>query len=183
MKWYAPVKILTPIVMVLLLATCASAWLTDGRSMYPDGSAPEGAWKPYKLSKETIDAAPASTKKDALDVAIWNETGRNKDASNCFRTGDPFRCLLNAAADGKAARIDVESFGIDSMGGWGVAVVPDHTMTIFSDDSSPCGGITPAACGYSLGYFKCEKLADISAHRHSAQRTLCAQPNFGLDKQ
>ena len=150
--------------------------------MAPFRNMPEEALKPYALTQETFDAAPAWThdEANALYAAVWNATGRHDDAVNCFPSRDPFRCLLRMADQGRAARIGATpNYRSDVLIGWGVSVAPDHTKTIFKYAKY----FGPHDHGYTLQYFKCEQPATFGISKMREQRLLCSKPHFGLDKQ
>ncbi|HEY2347280.1 MAG TPA: hypothetical protein VGH80_15630 [Xanthomonadaceae bacterium] len=137
----------------------------------------------YPFSDELIKAAPASLKSDDLlvfiQLGVWDASGRRPDAVDCYMRSDPFKCLLQAREKSRPARIDVETPATDVVFGWGAAVAPDRTISIFHyvHDYTVCHS---RYC-LDVEYFKCEKPAALDTH--AMQRTLCEQPYFGLDKQ
>ena len=170
------VQFLVAAAILLPLSACETAWWVGSGAMRPYGSGPrQEDWKQFELTQEMIEAAPGPEKNHdfrQLNVAIWNESGRQLRSTNCYQAADPFKCLLEAIANGRSARIDVEEFRVDWVAGWGVAVAPDHSMTIFRFALDH---------GWSLEYFKCETPAVIDNKAMHFQHALCSRPYYGLD--
>jgi len=100
---------------------------------------------------------------------------------DCSRDAKPLACMASARQAGEAAALVSVGFGDDSMYGWAALQRRDGSLTRYSYDSSPCGGIVPSACGYRLQRSECEALSALQPDA-MRQRALCDKPYFGAKR-
>lgn len=176
--------------VVLTLSGCVPAyWLRDSNGLNPtllsdDNPLSEDdsndGWQTADFPENAYELAVANdlTGLDWPLIVAVHEFSGWVDATDCRSQRDPFRCLLEASARRKPAFAYRTRWGTDSMYGWAATVSGSGELTMLYYDSSPCGQISPGACGFVLTQNTCKDPAAIT--RAKIQRVLCRRPHYAL---
>jgi hypothetical protein len=165
---------LAPLACVLLLAGCQAA--APPRYVQPLAGLAFG-----EAEWQTVVLKGKGGSKESLNWPLDDALAQAAPAGfvDCTLRRPQLACLVREHRRGNTAALAESSFGTDSLMGQAVLLHSDGRLTLYTYDSSPCGGVVPSACGYMLAQAECLQRAALQVDP-ADQRVLCDKPYFGI---